>query len=261
MKTVVHFGAGNIGRGFIGALFSQSGYHVTFIDINEPIIDTLNEQGKYDVRLATDVQDSVTIENVSGLNNMTQEKEVIAAIESATYVTTAIGPNILPHIAPLIAKGLKNRIEKNNDPLYIIACENQISATDLLKGYILEHVPAEVIPQIKKQIGFFNSAVDRIVPVQHNEQLLDVLVEPYYEWVVEAPKDIPAVDGMTIVDDLAPFIERKLFTVNTGHVVTAYLGYLAGKQTIDQTLKDEGILSQVRATLEETGAYLIHMYQ
>jgi len=261
MKTVVHFGAGNIGRGFIGALFSQSGYHVTFIDINEPIIDTLNEQGKYDVRLATDVQDSVTIENVSGLNNMTQEKEVIAAIEHATYVTTAIGPNILPHIAPLIAKGLKNRIEKNNDPLYIIACENQISATDLLKGYILEHVPAEIIPQVEETISFFNSAVDRIVPIQHNENILDVLVEPYYEWVVQAPKDIPSVNGMTIVDDLAPFIERKLFTVNTGHVVTAYLGYLAGKQTIDQTLKDEGILSQVRATLEETGAYLIHMYQ
>src|SRR5699024_9444609 len=96
---------------------------------------------------------------------------------------------------------------------------------------------------------------------QHNENILDVLVEPYYEWVVQAPKDIPSVNGMTIVDDLAPFIERKLFTVNTGHVVTAYLGYLAGKQTIDQTLKDEGILSQVRATLEETGAYLIHMYQ
>src|SRR6185437_8968954 len=102
MKRVVHFGAGNIGRGFVGALFSQSGYHVTFIDIADEIIRKLNEEKQYEVRLATDEQESVTIKNVSGFNNITQEEEVINAIVQATYVTTAIGPNILPRIAPLI---------------------------------------------------------------------------------------------------------------------------------------------------------------
>lgn len=260
MKTAVHFGAGNIGRGFIGALFSQSGYHVTFVDIADAIIDQLNKEKQYQVKLATDAKESVTIENVSGLNNLKQEQEVIDAIKDASFLTTAIGPNILPRIAPLIAKGLTARVEATSEKLYVIACENQISATDLLKGYIMEHLDEQTKEKVVAQVSFLNSAVDRIVPIQNNEGSLDVLVEPYYEWVVETTEEIPHIEGMTIVPELAPFIERKLFTVNTGHAVIAYFGYLAGKETIDQTLADEEIYKQVKATLGETGAYLINEY-
>ena len=260
MKLAVHFGAGNIGRGFIGALFSQSGYHVTFVDIAEQVINQLNVEKQYQVKLATDQQETMTIENVSGLNNMTQEQEVVEAIGKATYLTTAIGPNILPHIAPLIAKGMAERVKNTEEKLYVIACENQISATDLLKGYIFEHLDDVTKEKLAGKVYFFNSAVDRIVPVQNNKGSLDVLVETYYEWVVEAAESIPPVEGMKIVADLAPYIERKLFTVNTGHATIAYLGYLAKKETIDQALADEGIVNQVRAALGETGAYLIKQY-
>ncbi|MBG9543157.1 mannitol-1-phosphate 5-dehydrogenase [Cytobacillus firmus] len=258
MKQAVHFGAGNIGRGFIGALFSQSGYHVTFVDIAEGIINQLNEEKQYKVILAADEQESLIIENVSGLNNLTQEAEVIEAIKQADFLTTAIGPNILPRIAPLMAKGLAARAEAGiNEKLYVIACENQISATDLLKGYILENLESGINLE---NVSFLNSAVDRIVPIQNNQGSLDVLVEPYHEWVVETTEDIPHIEGMKIVPELAPFIERKLFTVNTGHAVIAYFGYLAGKETIDQTLADGDIYKQVQATLGETGAYLIDRY-
>jgi mannitol-1-phosphate 5-dehydrogenase len=260
MKQAVHFGAGNIGRGFIGALFSQSGYHVTFVDIADQIISKLNEEKQYQVNLATDAHESMTINHVSGLNNLTQENEVIEAIKNATYLTTAIGPNILPRIAPLMAKGLAERVKSNSEKIYVIACENQISATELLKGYILESLDEETKAKLEGQVYFFNSAVDRIVPIQNNQGSLDVLVEPYYEWVVETTETIPPVEGMKIVPNLAPFIERKLFTVNTGHAVIAYLGYLEGKETIDQTLQDEEIVNQVQATLGETGAYLIKEY-
>ncbi|MEH7293428.1 mannitol-1-phosphate 5-dehydrogenase [Priestia megaterium] len=261
MKQAVHFGAGNIGRGFIGALFSQSNYHVTFVDIAENIINQLNNDKGYDVMTAADHPETLTIQNVSGLNNLTQEQEVIEAIKETTYITTAIGPNILPRIAPLIAKGLAERVKTSDEKVYVIACENQISATDLLKGYIFEALDEETKALVINRVFFFNSAVDRIVPIQHNQSSLDVLVESYYEWVVETTEDIPFVEGMTIVPDIAPFIERKLFTVNTGHAVIAYFGYLKGKETIDQTLSDPDIYEQVQKTLQETGAYLVKQYK
>ncbi|MCJ8009675.1 mannitol-1-phosphate 5-dehydrogenase [Lederbergia wuyishanensis] len=260
MNLAVHFGAGNIGRGFIGALFSQSDYQVIFVDIADDIIQQLNSKKRYNVKLATDGQENITIENVSGLNNMKQEEQVIEAIGRTTYLTTAIGPNILPHIAPLIAKGITERVKTNSERLYVIACENQISATDFLKDYIVENLDEETKKVIDGKVLFLNSAVDRIVPMQHNQGSLDVLVEPYYEWVVEAREEIPSVEGMKIVSDLAPYIERKLFTVNTGHAVIAYLGYLKNKATIHEALNDNTILEQVHATLAETGAYLIKRY-
>lgn len=260
VKQAVHFGAGNIGRGFIGALFSQSNYHVTFVDIAEKIINQLNTDEGYNVITAAEHPETLAVQNVSGLNNLTQEQAVIKAIKEATYITTAIGPNVLPRIAPLIAKGLAERIKTSDENVYIIACENQISATDLLKSYIFDALDEETKAHMINKVFFFNSAVDRIVPIQHDQGSLDVLVESYYEWVVEAPEDIPFVEGMTIVPDLAPFIERKLFTVNTGHAVIAYFGYLKGKETIDQTLRDSDIYEQVQQTLQETGNYLIKRY-
>jgi mannitol-1-phosphate 5-dehydrogenase len=259
MQQAVHFGAGNIGRGFIGALFSQSGYHVTFVDIAEQIINKLNEEKQYNVVLATEEKETVTIENVSGLNNLHQEDEVIRTISDATYLTTAIGPNILPRIAPLIARGIASRVASTDEKLYVIACENQIGATDILKEHIMDNLDEDAKAKLEGRVYFFNSAVDRIVPIQDQDSL-DVLVEPYYEWVVETKESIPPVTGMTIVEDLAPFIERKLFTVNTGHAVIAYFGYLQGKETIDKTLADDEIANQVKETLKETGAYLVKQY-
>ncbi|MBZ5201647.1 mannitol-1-phosphate 5-dehydrogenase [Planomicrobium chinense] len=259
LKQAVHFGAGNIGRGFIGALFSKSDYRVIFVDVADQIIDKLNEEKTYQVNLAQAEPESITIEHVSGVNNMKNEAGVIEAIGQATYLTTAIGPNILPRIAPLIAKAITERLQTTDEKLYVIACENQIGATDILKKHIFDNLEEETKNKLDGKVFFFNSVVDRIVPIQDSSSL-DVLVEPYYEWVVETSETIPPVEGMTIVEDLAPFIERKLFTVNTGHAVIAYLGYLAGKQTIDQTLADSKIEDQVRETLKETGAYLVKEY-
>ncbi|GGL58382.1 mannitol-1-phosphate 5-dehydrogenase [Sporolactobacillus putidus] len=260
MDKVVHFGAGNIGRGFIGALFAQSGYHVTFIDIAEPIIDALNEKGAYKVRTASENQEVFDIRNVSGINNKTHPEEVVEAIKQATYITTAIGPKVLPFIAPLIAQGLTERLKVSDAKVYVIACENQINATDLLKKEVLKALDSGTLDKLEGRVYFFNSAVDRIVPLQHNEELLDVLVESYHEWIVETTEKVPAVKGMQTVSELAPYIERKLFTVNTGHAVTAYLGYLAGKKKIHEALLDKTIYGQVKAAIEETGAYLIKRY-
>lgn len=260
MNEVVHFGAGNIGRGFIGALFAESGYHVSFVDIAEQIIDALNEKQTYQVRTAAENQETATIHNVAGINSKKNPEKVVEAIGKAVYLTTAIGPKVLPFIAPLIAKGLTERLNHTDEKIYVIACENQINATDLLKKEVLKALDEKTIEKLDGKVYFLNSAVDRIVPIQHNEELLDVLVEDYREWIVETDQSLPEVKGMQIVADLAPYIERKLFTVNTGHATTAYLGYQAGKEKIHEALRDPDIYQDVKATIEETGAYLIKQY-
>jgi mannitol-1-phosphate 5-dehydrogenase len=92
---------------------------------------------------------------------------------------------------------------------------------------------------------------------------VDVLVEPFYEWVVDASQikgRRPDISGITYVEDPLPYIERKLLTVNTGHSAIAYLGYVRGKPTIDAALEDDEVRETASKTLEETSLLLIKEY-
>lgn len=110
-----------------------------------------------------------------------------------------------------------------------------------MRDSVLEHLPdGKARRAVDDVAGFPNAAVDRIVPEQTSKRI-DVLVEPFYGWVVDSSQlkggraDVP---GITYVDALGPFIERKLLTVDTGHSATAYLGYARGKKTIHESLED-----------------------
>ncbi|MBO0960528.1 mannitol-1-phosphate 5-dehydrogenase [Neobacillus sp. MM2021_6] len=259
----VHFGAGNIGRGFIGNLLYHSDYETCFVDVNDEIVRLLNEKKEYRVVLAEPAQQEDTIKNVRAINSAANPEQVIAAIAEADLVTTAIGPNILPLIAGLIADGLRKRIEQTDRPLTIIACENMIGGSSLLKEKIFEKLTADEKAQFEGRFGFPDSAVDRIVPNQVNEDKIMVKVEPFYEWVVEEPKIIgekPPVKGITYVQELVPYIERKLFTVNTGHALAAYFGYYFGMETINQAMENQEIRGLVEGSLKESGEFLVGKY-
>lgn len=65
---------------------------------------------------------------------------------------------------------------------------------------------------------------------------------------------------MNLVDNLMAYIERKLFTLNTGHAITAYFGYLKGYETIEESIKDEVIYGFVKNAMIESGKGLIAKY-
>jgi mannitol-1-phosphate 5-dehydrogenase len=132
-----------------------------------------------------------------------------------------------------------------------------------LKEHVYAHLSEENRQKADEQVAFPDAAVDRIVPIQHHEDPLHVTVEPFYEWVVDRSamiKGFKEIEGIHYVDELEPYIERKLFTVNTGHCCAAYLGYLKGYSTIQQAMEDSLITSKVEKVLEETGALLVNKY-
>ena len=262
MKKAVHFGAGNIGRGFIGLLLNKAGYHVTFVDVAAPLVNDINELGKYNVEIFGK-EDKIQVDNISAINSNENLEALLDAIVEADIVTTAIGPNILKFIAPNIAKGLTRRIEKNQTPLNIIACENMVGGSTVLKNFVYENLSDEVKGKVDKLIGFPDAAVDRIVPAQHNDEKLLVKVEEFSEWDVDSKGFVgekPDIKGMTIVDNLSAYIERKLFTVNTGHASIAYLAYQQGIKDISTAMRDQNIVEMARRVWKETGELLIEKY-
>ncbi|QNK32414.1 mannitol-1-phosphate 5-dehydrogenase [Serratia sp. JUb9] len=263
MKAL-HFGAGNIGRGFIGKLLADAHAELTFADVNQTVLDALNQRHSYPVRVVGEQERTETVNNVNAVNSGSDD--AVALIADADIVTTAVGPQILAKIAATIAKGLSERRRQGNQqPLNIIACENMVRGTSQLKQHVFAELSAEEQAWAEQHVGFVDSAVDRIVPPAEagSDDPLAVTVETFSEWIVDqtqfkgAP---PAIAGMELTDNLMAFVERKLFTLNTGHAITAYLGQQAGLQTIRDAILDPAVRLVVKGAMVESGAVLIKRY-
>lgn len=260
----LHFGAGNIGRGFIGKLLADAGVKVTFADVNQAVIDALASRHEYPVNVVGEHSVTEIVKNVDAISSLSDD--VFAKISEVDLVTTAVGPQILPRIAGSVAKGLIARFDnKNTRPLNIIACENMVRGTSQFKTHVMAELPTQYHDWVNENVGFVDSAVDRIVPPATSKtgDILEVTVETFSEWIVDQTQfkgDIPAIKGMEPTDNLMAFVERKLFTLNTGHAITAYLGYYYGLATIRDAILDEGIRLIVRGAMGESGQVLIKRY-
>lgn len=257
MKAV-HFGAGNIGRGFVGVLLHQAGYELVFSDVAAPLVDAINAADSYTVHEVGEGGQEVTVTGFRALNSAEQPDAVAAEVAAADVVTTAVGPTILKFIAPHVLAGLRQRAE-GATPLQVMACENAVGGTDTLRAEV-EKLAGDDWEQLSSQAIFANTAVDRIVPGQAPEAGVDVTVEPFFEWAIESGPfggHPPLIPGAHFVKDLGPYIERKLFTVNTGHATAAYLGQVAGISAIADVLADPDCYAGVEAALEETSALLV----
>ena len=261
MKSI-HFGAGNIGRGFIGKLLADAGIKVTFADVDEKVINLLNSLNTYNVKV---VGAECKTEVVSGVNaiNSTSD-DLVGLISETDLITTAVGPNVLVIIASKLAQGLAMRFDANNEAfLNIIACENMIRGTSFLKAEVFKHLDEKYHAQAERLVGFVDSAVDRIVPPSESDDPLEVTVESFSEWIVDEQQfrgEVPVIEGMQKTDNLMAFIERKLFTLNTGHIMTAYLGALSDYATVKDAIDDEAICAQVKQAMQESGEVLINRY-
>ena len=251
----VHFGAGNIGRGFIGALLQDAGYHVVFADVNQELIDSMKALGSYTLTELASVPKQKLYKDFQVLNSVTETQELTQLIAKAEIVTASVGANVLGRIAPVIEAGLNQRTSQ--DKLVVMACENALGASEIIKLAMQDQ-------QLANQRAIFcNTAVDRIVPLQVEHSEPDVAVEPFSEWIIDsaplAGRELN-LPGATFVEDLDPFIERKLYTVNTAHLAVALIGQQFGHETVIEAMADSDVMPKVLAAIEETSAALIRKH-
>ena len=263
------YGAGNIGRGFIGQLFSMSDYKIGFVDVNEAVINKLNTDKKYNIYITDgDGYKTYTVENVYGINGK-DVAWVAEEIASADIMATAVGVNILKFIAEPISAGVKRRMEKGvNVPLNIIICENMIGADEYLTEMVKSYLNDEEKAYFDKYIALVEPSIGRMVPAtpKHiaERDFLAVCVEPYCELPVDKAAfkgEIPEIANMIPFTPFAFFIRRKLFMHNMSHALTAYLGSLRGYEYIWQANGDYDIRTTARNALEEISKAMSKEYK
>lgn len=264
MKTAVHFGAGKIGRGFVAELLHDSGYKIVFADVVQPLVDLVNETHQYSLFLIDHDYEEKIIDNVEAYSTITQEDKVIEEITKAEILTTSVMATNLPKVAPTITKGLKARAEADHPKkLIVMACENAIMGTDILKKAMIE-TGIMTEKEMDEVAVFPNAAVDRMVFDGHHRgkdgiEVGDAIELPIEKNKLEDPGSEP-VKGAEYVDDIAKFLQRKIYMVNCSHAVTSYFGFIKGYKTVQEGLADPQILEAMKKATLQSAAALEKIY-
>ena len=145
MKTAVQFGAGNIGRGFMGQLLWEAGFRTVFVDADRRLVELLNAHGAYTLRLLdaySQREVELRIDRFEALGHELLEfdqldvgdhPQVEQAIAGAELIGTAVGVKNLPLIAPVMATGIRSRCERGGPPVDVWMCENLLGAAGILQ--------------------------------------------------------------------------------------------------------------------------------
>lgn len=266
-KKALVFGAGKIGRGFLGQLLSQSGFEIVFVDIDEDLVSLLNQRESYPLKLIGDEEQVLTISGVRAVG-ATDENEVIEEITTADLLLTAAGVRALPSVSRLIARGLRKRWEQGVEvPLNILICENLPQPARTMQELVGQEMGTGYQDQLEQKVGFVETVICRMVPdpspEMRNSDSLLIMAEDYSMLPVDKKGfrgEIPWITGMQPVDNFVGYVHRKLYTYNTCHAVVAYLGYLQGYTYIYEAIADGTVLKVVRGALGESGQAVIQKY-
>jgi mannitol-1-phosphate 5-dehydrogenase len=253
MKLVL-FGAGNIGRSFVGALFSNAGWDVVFADTAQNLVSLLNEKRCYTVVIKREgkADERRVVGPVRALDGRDFAR-VAEELADCDLAATSVGKDALPKIMPVIAEGLRLR----KKPLDIIIAENARDA----KSVFLEGIQAALADKnfpLEDMLGLVETSIGKMVPLVTQQDLaedpLRLFAEEYETLIVDRRAfhgDPPAVAGLKPVEHIAAWVDRKLFVHNLGHAAAAYLGYAAnpGVVSISEALRLAGVQDAVRAAM------------
>jgi mannitol-1-phosphate 5-dehydrogenase len=266
--SAVIFGAGSVGRGFLGQLFTESGYGTVFVDVDETLVAAMARRGAYTLRLAgiDKVADHVIgpIRAVSGHDIDWVANEVC----QASLVATAVGARALQAIAAPIAQGLARRWRAGDArPLNIIICENLHDAPLRLRGFVEDALTEEDRALVASRVGFVPAVIARMAPVptraQRAADVTFMVAEPYKVLPVDRDAcvgDVPKVVGLYAVAPFEAYTARKLFIHNAAHAMLGYLGYQRGCAYGYEALDDPWVRVRLDEALDESSRALVVAY-
>jgi mannitol-1-phosphate 5-dehydrogenase len=268
MKKLVLFGAGKIGRSFIGQLFATSGYEVVFVDISDSIISELNRLNEYKVVIKSSQPDTViNVSNVRGILG-TEVEKVAKELSDCDIAAISVGQKGLPQAITTLAKGLVLRQKKSGmKPLDIILAENMHNADKYVRDILTGILGKDY--QMEKLVGLIETSIGKMVPIMpQEEQELDrllVYAEPYNTLILDKKafkNPIPEVKGLAPKDNMKAWVDRKSHIHNFGHAAAAYSGYITdtSAQYLADILKINTVKKFTRSAMLQSADVLMKKY-
>jgi len=249
MPTLVQFGAGNIGRGFIAELFTAAGWEVVFIDVNPQIVAELNRRRGYTIFTVDNAGEhphAITgVRAIDGRDHAAVVNEVI----TADLVACAVGLNALKHLAAPLAAALAQR----RQPLDVLVCENGATAAEQLRTAVV------AAGGDSARLGTVRTSIGRMIPAATGGDLLDIRVESYRHLPVELAAfrgTVPNIVDLELAADFDLVLRQKLYLHNLTHACLAYAGHLRHLSSIPECVAQPDIARAARMAGDEAAEAL-----
>jgi len=266
-KRIVIFGAGKIGRSFIGQVFSKGGYHVVFADIDQNLVNELNKHHEYNVIIKDEPENIVVVSRVKAIH-LTEEEALLNELDTVSIAAVSVGQKGLPGVIKILARSLKKRqLNQSGAPLDLIIAENMRDSDIFIREELRKILP-ENFP-LKKSIGLIETSIGKMVPIISREQMSDdplaVYAEAYNTLILSKRNflnPIPKIPELAPKDNIKAWVDRKLFIHNFGHATLAYLSALKNPDYIYtwEALADKELYEEVYETMKEAAVILHSVY-
>ncbi len=178
----------------------------------------------------------------------------------------------------LIVEALRRRRQSGIAPFTVLTCDNLPS-----NGRTVHRILSRYATLVDRDLGSFvanevacpSTMVDRIVPATTDDDRAriaaalgvrdawPVVTEPFTQWVIEDrfPQGRPAWEkaGAEFVSDVEPYEQMKLRLLNGSHSTLAYLGFLAGYETVSTAMNDPAFERLLKDMMDLEVTPTLHM--
>lgn len=263
-KKLLIWGAGRIGRGFIGDLYNDAGYQLVLVDESQALVDQLNAQGKYSVfRASGENKQRIEITNFTALHT-SQIKEIQAAINDCEMMAVSVYPKHFESVARRIQAHLFKKRDSVGDRAFnLLLCTNLIHAGPKFQEHFLAEISETDKQYLKEKVGIIETLVIRICPeppAEIKEQYPLVVWTNGYD---ELPIDVNSVRGemvflpsLRLVKNMRAEEIRKIYTYNMCHAALSYHGQFLGYDLLVECLADDTIRAEALGALGEVSQAL-----
>ena len=241
---IIIIGAGRVGLGALGAALAMQGHEVVFAARRGAIVNSINHHG-YDVIIKGSVETRIEVRGVRAV--IMPGPDFAREVVQADHIYTSVRPDNLPEISIALAEALLSRIQSGvKRPLDVFCCENLKNAGSQLERLIFTSLPYQFAQLVQDYVGFNAAISDRIVSGQEIDETgrivitADAMGDVLFD-TLQIKADFDVLPPLKGLDNFPACIEEKLYILNCGHAVCAYLGYKRGYKYIHEAMADETI--------------------
>lgn len=264
MNKALIFGTNNTACGILGQASFQSGLQTTFVSHLPHIIDTINENSGYFLKLIERGTHYMSIRDCEALH-FDEHKKIVNAIADAQVVMTAVGVNNLQVISPYLTAGMVLRKRKGHKQvLNIIACEGLPGTSEYLYHQLLTEPAFKADVELKNLLGFASAMSNRIVlggEIEHGE--LTYTADRRSEIIIDGKflkgSSLPLSD-VAISNDFTTQYLQNQYTLNCALNSAAYLGYQKSCDYIHEAVAHPELFSILNGAVHEAQSALVSKF-